>query len=98
MKNVKTGVLTVAFLAGGIFAFSPSVHAASKLAKACKKDMKKFGCTAKSDADLHECLEQHEDHAKKNDGFSHACYEAHEAYEKASGKMESEEAEHHEGQ
>jgi hypothetical protein len=55
----------------------------------CKKDLKKAGCTAKTDAEAHECLEKVEKHDAKDDGFTHACYEAHEAYEK---KMSKEEA------
>jgi hypothetical protein len=75
------------------FTAVPSAHAAKGVLGACKKELKTFGCAAKTDAQAHECLEKNEKHDAKDDGFSHACSEAHEAYEK---KMGSEEAgEHH---
>ena len=58
---------------------------------ACKKDLKKHSCKAKTDAEAHECLEKVENHEAKDDGFTHACYEAHEAFEKTAGKEEKNE-------
>src|SRR4051812_48328228 len=73
---------------------TPSAFAATSLTKACKSDLKTFGCTAKTDAEAHECLEKNEKQAEKNEGFSAGCYKAHEAFEKKQGKGEKEE--HHE--
>src|SRR3954470_16017413 len=87
MKTVL-GLIAVAS-----FSFGAQSFAASKLMSACKKDLKKHACKAKTDAEAHECLEKVEKHDAKDDGFTHACYEAHEAFEKASGKEEKNE--HH---
>ncbi|MBI3557754.1 MAG: hypothetical protein HY074_15955 [Deltaproteobacteria bacterium] len=86
--------LFVAVVAVGSMMAVPSAFAAGGMLKACKGELKKFGCKAKTEADAHECLEQHEAHGKKDDGFKHACYEAHESYEKKMGKEEKGE-EHH---
>jgi hypothetical protein len=72
---------------------APGAYAASKLSSACKSDIKKFKCTGKTDAELHECLEKNEQEGKPNEGFTKACYQAHEAYEKANAKSEKEEHE-----
>jgi hypothetical protein len=89
MKNLFFGVIAVSLMAS-----VPSAFAKGGMMSACKKELKKFGCEAKTEAAAHECLEQHEAHGKKNDGFSHGCYEAHESYEKKMGKEEKGE-EHH---
>lgn len=81
--------LAIAALSSGTSAF-----AASKLMKSCKGDLKKFGCTAKTDAEASACLEKNEKEGEKNEGFSASCYKAHESYEKKMGKEEKNE--HHE--
>jgi hypothetical protein len=89
---MKKFSMMMAILALGAFATGPAAFAkSSALMKACKGDLKKFGCKAKTDAAAHECLEKNEKEGQKDEGFSHACYEAHENYEKHSGKMEKEE-------
>ncbi|MGZ3694889.1 MAG: hypothetical protein ACXWQO_11980 [Bdellovibrionota bacterium] len=74
----------------GILLASGSAYA-NHLPKVCAKELKKAGCTAKTDAEAHECLEKAETHDKKNDGFSAKCYKAHEAFEKKTGTEEHEE-------
>lgn len=76
-----------------IMSVSPFANGAD-LTKACKKEVKTFACKG-GDQEIHECLEGHEEHGKKNDGFSKACYDAHEAYEKKVGKSEGTETEEH---
>jgi hypothetical protein len=92
MISNQVKLLASVFAATSLLAGS-SALAGSKLMSACKKDLKKVDCKAKTDAEAHECLEKAEKHDAKNDGFSHGCYEAHEAYEKASGHEEK--GEHH---
>lgn len=87
-KQGLVGTIALALLIATPSAF------ATNLTKACKSDLKKFGCQAKSDAEAHECLEKNEKEGNKSEGFSKSCYKAHEAYEKKMGKSEKEE--HHE--
>ncbi|HTM46838.1 MAG TPA: hypothetical protein VL137_17905 [Polyangiaceae bacterium] len=81
-RNMFTGVVTVGLLA------SIPAFAGGGVLDACKAELKQFACNATTEEQAHQCLERHEQHAKKDDGFSHACYEAHEAYEKRMRKME----------
>lgn len=90
---MKTKQAFVASIAVAFLMTAPSTFAAS-LTKACKSDLKKFGCEAKTDSEAHECLEKNEKEGAKNEGFSAKCYKAHEAFEKKMGKEEKEE--HHE--
>ena len=92
MRNSK---IFVSLIAMGTIASVPSAFAKSKLMKACKKDLKKFGCMAKTDDTAFECLEKHEKEGQKNDGFTRSCYKAHESYEKKMGKEEKGEAHEH---
>ena len=62
---------------------SAPAFAGAKLMSACRKDLKKHHCKAKTDEEAHLCLEKNEKHDAKEDGFTHACYEANEAFEKA---------------
>lgn len=94
MQNIGKRNVLASIVALGMVASVPSAYAASGMLKACKGELKKFGCSAKTEAAAHECLEQHEEHGKKSDGFGHACYEAHESYEKKADKEEKGE-EHH---
>lgn len=89
MKHLFISLIAVGFLAS-----APMAFAKGGMLGSCKKELKKFGCDAKTEAAAHECLEQNEAHDKKNDGFGHRCYEAHESYEKKMGKEEKGE-EHH---
>jgi hypothetical protein len=84
---MKKKNILVSLVAVGLMASVPAFAKGGMLG-ACKKELKKFACEAKTEADAHECLEKHEAHGKKNDGFGHACYEAHESYEKSMGKEE----------
>lgn len=94
MKNTGIAKVLIGLMAVGALVAAPSASAASSLMKACKSDLKKFGCKAKTDAQAFECLEKNEKEGQKNEGFNHACYEAHESYEKKMGKEEK--GEHHE--
>jgi hypothetical protein len=92
MRKVKFGMIGMGLVAISAIMASPSAFAAATpLAKACKTDLQKSGCTGTTDSELHECLEQHEDHKKPNDGFTKTCQKAHEAFESAHGKQESDE-------
>jgi hypothetical protein len=84
-------VLFAAFSAGSAFG-------ASKLMTDCKKELKKFHCKAKTDAEAHQCLEHNEKHGAKDDGFSHACYAANEAFEAQEQKGEEPKQETKQGQ
>jgi hypothetical protein len=83
----------VPFLALALLASPAAFAKGSALAKACKSDLKKFGCAASTDAEAHECLEKNEVKDAKHEGFSAKCYKANEAFEKKSGKEEKEEQE-----
>ena len=80
--------LFIAAVAVGTMMAVPSAFAAGSLVKACKGDLKKFGCKVKTDEAAHECLEKNEQKDKPNEGYSKGCYAAHEAFEKKSGKEE----------
>src|ERR1700759_5582550 len=90
---MKFKTIIVTFLSAAFLMTAPSAFS-SDLTKACKSDLKKFGCKAKTDDEEHERLEKHEKEDAKNEGFSAKCYKAHEAFEKKLGKEEKEE--HHE--
>ncbi|HEY2775227.1 MAG TPA: hypothetical protein VGK20_14360 [Candidatus Binatia bacterium] len=66
----------------GVLAAAPAAYATSTLMKSCSDDVKKFGCTAKNDTAVHQCLEKNEKKGETDEGFSSACYKAHESYEK----------------
>lgn len=70
---------------------SYSAIAASPLVTTCKEDLKKYKCSAKTDAQAHECLEKNEKEGQPDEGFTHTFYEAHEAYEKKMSKKEKNE-------
>jgi hypothetical protein len=93
---MKTRQALVASIAAAFLMAAPTVFA-SNLTQACKSDLKKFGCEAKTDDEAHACLEKNEKEDAKHDGFSSKCYKAHESYEKKMGKEEkNEKEEHHE--
>ena len=91
--NLERTSMKYLVIALSVLSLSSFANAAD-LSKACKKEVKTFACKG-GDHEIHECLESHEEHGKKNDGFSKACYDAHEAYEKKAGKSEGAEAEEH---
>jgi hypothetical protein len=94
--NMKIRQALAASLAAAFLMTAPSAFA-SHLSKACKSDLKKFGCEAKTDQEVHECIEKNEKEGSKKEGLSSKCYKAHESYEKKMGKEEkNEKEEHHE--
>lgn len=56
--------------------------------QACKAEIKKFGCDAKSETYAYECLNKHKEPYIKDKGFRAQCFKAYLAYEKSSGKGE----------
>jgi hypothetical protein len=51
--------------------------------EACKSELQKAGCSAKTEAQAHACLEKAEKPGEKNEGFSQVCHQAREYYEQA---------------
>jgi hypothetical protein len=88
-------ILTFAIIAL-FFISTTSAFESKTLLRACKRDLKKFGCEVETEAQAHECLERNEVEKEKNEGLSRRCQMSHEAYkrriEKEKAKEEAEEA------
>lgn len=65
---------------------SASAHGADTMLRGCDKEIKKFGCDAKSESYTYDCLYKYREASTKNKGFSRKCYKAYAAYEKETGK------------
>jgi hypothetical protein len=88
MKLKMMGIVMGA-MAATAFTAAPSAFAAQNLMKACKKELKKFDCSATTEQEAFQCLQQHEKEGAKHEGFSRGCHKAHESYEKKMGKEEA---------
>lgn len=96
MNTIKSQTIAIAVIFTGALMSASSTFAGASLVKACKDDLKKFSCNAKTDAKAHECLEKNEKKDEENQGLSSSCYAAHEAFEKNAEHSEHKEngAEH----